>query len=315
MEADSRDFAAIDAWLQPWQLRRLSIQNRLKGLQSAPPPAKFAAPPAMSAPVLRRSEHVAQLAEPPPAASAAPAFEGVGERVVTTRNGFLTSCTSHQDQSRHVTEAAGAAAAAVMRAATVASSAAATEDAVAAGDDAASAVEAAAVDAAVMEVAAALDAAGYWPEIGTVGARGLAPTFHPHRGEEPAPVPAAARYYTAGAALARSGSSRGPSYAVRHLPPQRDPASATSRQHDYEWPEFNGITLDNWEERSRNVGWLAAQNEAAEIAAKQRLGLLPSAQQPPLQPQPALPSRLLHPEGRARVGGRSSPSAPAAARS
>ena len=104
----------------------------------------------MSAPVLRRSEHVAQLAEPPPAA---PAFEGVGERVVTTRNGFLTSCTSHQDQSRHVTEAAGAAAAAVMRAATVASSAAATEDAVAAGDDAASAVEAAAVEAAVMEVA------------------------------------------------------------------------------------------------------------------------------------------------------------------
>ena len=313
MEADSRDFAAIDAWLQPWQLRRLSIQNRLKGLLSAPPPAKFAAPPAMSAPVLRRSEHVAQLAEPPPAASAAPAFEGVGERVVTTRNGFLTSCTSHQDQSRHVTEAAGAAAAAVMRAATVASSAAAKEDAaatasslatvassaaakedaVAAGDDAASAVEAAAVDAAVMEVAAALDAAGYWPDIGTVGARGLA--HHPHRGEEPAPVPAAARYYTAGAALARSGSSRGPSYAVRHLPPQRDPVSATSRQHDYEWPEFNGITLDNWEERSRNVGWLAAQNEAAEIAAKQRLGLLPSAQQPPLQPQPALPSRLLHP--------------------
>ena len=301
MNAESRDFAAIDAWLQPWQQRRLSIQNRLKELLSAPPPAKFAAQPAVSAPVLRRSEHVAQLAEPPPAASAAPAaapaFEGVGERAVTTRSGFLTRCTSHQDQSRHVTEAAEAAAAAVMRAATVASSAAAKEDAVAAGDDAASAVEAAAVDAAVMEVAAALDAAGYWPDIGTVGAHG----FHEQRGEDPAPVPAAARYYTTGAALARSGSSHGPSYAVRHLP-QHDPASTTSREHDYAWPDFNGITtsIDNWEERSRNVGWLAAQNEAAEIAAKQRLGLLPSAPQPPLQPQPALPSRLTNLEDRAR---------------
>ena len=251
MNAESRDFAAIDAWLQPWQQRRLSIQNRLKELLSAPPPAKFAAQPAVSAPVLRRSEHVAQLAEPPPAASAAPAaapaFEGVGERAVTTRSGFLTRCTSHQDQSRHVT------------------------------------------------VAAALDAAGYWPDIGTVGAHG----FHVQRGEEPAPVPAAARYYTTGAALDRSGSSHGPSYAVRHLP-QHDPASTTSREHDYAWPDFNGITLDNWEERSRNVGWLAAQNEAAEIAAKQRLGLLPSAPQPPLQPQPALPSRLTNLEDRAR---------------
>jgi len=52
-----------------------------------------------------------------------------------------------------------------------------------------------------------------------------------------------------------------------------------------------GITVDNWEQRSRNIGRLALQNEAAEIAAKQRMGLLPPgpSQAPPPQQQRALP--------------------------
>ena len=36
-----------------------------------------------------------------------------------------------------------------------------------------------------------------------------------------------------------------------------------------------GITLDNWEQRSKNMAKLAMQNEAAELAAKQRMGVMP----------------------------------------
>ena len=76
-------------------------------------------------------------------------------------------------------------------------------------------------------------------------------------------------------------------------------------------PNFNGITLDNWEQRSRNVGRLAAQNEAAETAAKQRLGLLPKTPEPPA-PAPPAPGysqaqKQLQPPGRGPQPQRGSP--------
>ena len=43
------------------------------------------------------------------------------------------------------------------------------------------------------------------------------------------------------------------------------------------------ITQDNWAQRSKNIAKLAIQNEYAELAAKERLGLLPSAPPEPQQ--------------------------------
>ncbi len=89
---------------------------------------------------------------------------------------------------------------------------------------------------------------------------------------------------------------RGPQVPPQQLGPGGDFLTrlerAEERDSQRDVPNFNGITLDNWEQRSRNVGRLAAHNEAAEIAAKQRLGLLPSAPQAPAAPpqQQAVPN-------------------------
>jgi hypothetical protein len=69
-------------------------------------------------------------------------------------------------------------------------------------------------------------------------------------------------------ALARARAAR--EAAVQRAAEQRAAAEIASE---------HGITLDNWEQRSRDVGQLAAHNEAAEIKANQRLGPLPSPQQ------------------------------------
>ena len=63
---------------------------------------------------------------------------------------------------------------------------------------------------------------------------------------------------------------------------QRD----STRDSQRSAPSFGGITLTNWEQRSKNVAKLAIQNEMAEIAAKQRLGFLPTgnAQSPQAMP-------------------------------
>ena len=52
-------------------------------------------------------------------------------------------------------------------------------------------------------------------------------------------------------------------------------------------PKDDGkITADNWEQRSKNIARLAIQNEYAELAAKERMGLLPQAsEQAPPAPQ------------------------------
>ena len=48
------------------------------------------------------------------------------------------------------------------------------------------------------------------------------------------------------------------------------------------------INVYNWEQRSKAVGQLALRNEAAEIAAKQRLGLLPTSEAAPQPPTGAM---------------------------
>ena len=52
-------------------------------------------------------------------------------------------------------------------------------------------------------------------------------------------------------------------------------AEERDSQRDVPAPNFGGITLDNWEQRSKGIARMAIRNEAAEVAAKQRLGLLP----------------------------------------
>ena len=50
-----------------------------------------------------------------------------------------------------------------------------------------------------------------------------------------------------------------------------------------------GITLDNWEQRSKQINALAIQNEVNELMAKERLGKLPQQQQAPQQSGQAPP--------------------------
>jgi hypothetical protein len=76
-------------------------------------------------------------------------------------------------------------------------------------------------------------------------------------------------------ALDRAQTARGTTVNVSALARARAAREAAVQRA----AEQRGITLDNWEQRSRDVGQFAAHNEAAEIKANQRLGPLPSPQQ------------------------------------
>jgi hypothetical protein len=66
-----------------------------------------------------------------------------------------------------------------------------------------------------------------------------------------------------------------------------------------------GITVDNWEQRSKQIAQLAMHNEIQELMAKEAMGKLPSAPEPP--PQKVLNAQMRQPMPQQMTNGRMQP--------